>query len=719
MIKKRVISSLLACALAFTFAGCSGTAEETSQDAGIALVEPVVEAVSGEKAAYRNIYNYKTYSGFVYPTVTEYSFTKSTQLEEMNAFWGASVEKNTVLASGSTEALDEQIKNMEERIASMDENIIKTQQKLDDDLAPDIEEEKRLAQILSIYDQSIPPQNVPASSLDPNAGEEMVPNPEYAKWESERRVWEGKYRILAHNIDMREESFRQQKELYDLERAYLTAQLGDMKTARRNNTVTSKIPGEVVAINLKESANRDAEEPVVAVGDMEQKILMTDYITKSDMSKAVDVYALMDGKRYEVEYVPMSNDEYTKITADGGKAYTTFRFLDDITGIEVGDFAVITVFTDKKENVLSVPKSALRKDENGYFVYVMKNGDSVYTSVKIGVSDGVYTEILSGIAEGDVVMVDNAMEYSGSTATVQYGSYSTAFKNNGHMFYSEYEDVGNPIEYGTTYFGEYLVVPYQHVEKGDVIATIRVKKDEITIQRNKVKLQRAQERLDELIAENNENNAELIETRKEEIAEIQELIKDMESDAVTTQIRASRSGIVTKLGRYEKETILYHESFIATIADETSCYLELENKNQLLRYGNEVTISYTGQDQTAKTSSGIVASISSVAVSDTLQSDYAYILLPEESIGDMAQSNNNRDSYWNPNRYQVTATVRTMDNILVVPRSAVREIDGRPYVYVKDEQGNVKAVGFVAAGYNASEYWVIEGLTEGMVLCLK
>ena len=97
----------------------------------------------------------------------------------------------------------------------------------------------------------------------------------------------------------------------------------------------------------------------------------------------------------------------------------------------------------------------------------------------------------------------------------------------------------------------------------------------------------------------------------------------------------------------------------------------------------------------------------------------AYILLPEESIEDMAQSNYNRESYWNPNRYQVTATVRSMDNILVVPRNAVREIEGRPYVYVKDDQGNVKAVGFVAAGYNASEYWVIEGLTEGMELCLK
>ncbi len=714
MIKKRVMSSLLAAVLVFSFAGCGQEAQNTSGEAGAALVEPVIEAVSGEKAAYRNLYNYKVYSASVYPTVKEYSFAKTTEIENYGAFWGGSVEDKSVLAYGSTETIDEQIENMEERIADMDENIVKTQEKLDEGLAPDLEEEKRLIQVLGEFDQRKPPETVQAAD-----GSGTVTNPEYSKWESERRVFEGKYRILSHDIDMRQESFRQQKELYELERAYLVEQLNDMKTSRKENVVYAKESGEVVALKLKDSAQMNAEEAVVAVGNTTEKILRTDYISKSDMAKAQEVYALINGVRYEVEYVPMSNDEYTEITAEGGKAYTTFKFAGDASAVEIGGYGVVTLFTDKKENVLSVPKSALRKDENGYFVYVMKNGDSVYTSVKIGMTDGAYTEILSGLAEGDVVMVDTVMEYSGETVQVAYGSYSTTFKNNGHMVYSESEVVNNPVEYGTTYFGEYLVVPYQHVEKGDVIATIRVKKDEITIQRNKVKLQRAQERLNELIAENNENNAETIEARQEEIAELEELIREMEADAATTEIKAPRSGMITNLGRYETETILYYESFIVEIADETSCYLELENTNQLLNYGNNVEITYNGQDGSSMFSTGVVASISAAGVSSELQSENAYILLPEESIPDMAVSNLNRENYWNRNRYQVTATVRKMDNILVVPRNAVRDIDGCAYVYVKDEQGNVKAISFVAAGYNASEYWVIEGLTEGMKLCLK
>ena len=124
MIKKRVISSLLACVLAFSFAGCSGEAKETAGEAEVALVEPVVEGVSGEKAAYRNIYNYKTYSAFVYPTVTEYSFSKTTEVEEYKVFWGEAVEKDAVMVAGSTEDLDEQIEAMEEKIASLTRSMV-------------------------------------------------------------------------------------------------------------------------------------------------------------------------------------------------------------------------------------------------------------------------------------------------------------------------------------------------------------------------------------------------------------------------------------------------------------------------------------------------------------------------------------------------------------------------------------------------------------------
>ena len=81
----------------------------------------------------------------------------------------------------------------------------------------------------------------------------------------------------------------------------------------------------------------------------------------------------------------------------------------------------------------------------------------------------------------------------------------------------------------------------------------------------------------------------------------------------------------------------------------------------------------------------------------------------------MARTENWRD----PRPYVINAVTREMDNVLVVPRSAVTETNGVTYVNVMDEQGNVKACSFVAGGYDNTNYWIIEGLSEGMVVCLK
>ncbi len=725
MIKRSKIKSLLALMLAVSLCGCGADAKQTGAGAEIALVEPIVEGVSGETAEYRNIYNFKTYSASVYPMITEYSYAKGMQLEGYDAFFGASVKKNDTLVHGSTQSLDDQIESMEERIATMDEDIAEAQKELEEKLAPDKEQ---LGTYKWAYEAYLNGQ-APAEMIPAADGSGMVSNPEYAAWQKEQTRWEGQYRILNHSIYMQEEAFRQRKELYELERAYLCDQLAALKSSRKENILSAKKDGIVVGLAIRGVTDddaaltkyryMDAETSVVAVGDMSTKILKTDYISRSDLSKVKEYYALINGKRYEVKYIPMSNEEYTKITAAGDKPYTTFEFVGDASDVEVGGFAVITMFSEKKENVLSVPQSAIRKDETGNYVYVMKGGDSVYTPVKIGVSDGAYTEIVSGLSQGDMVLTESALSYSNETVTVKRGGYSTEFKNNGRMVYSQWENVPNPVEYGTTYFGEYKIQIYQYVEKGDVIATVRVKTDDITIQRNKTKLQRAQERLAELIAENNENNAKTIEAKKEEIAEIEELIAEMENDGRTTEIRAPRSGIVTGLAWLENEDIISYETLIAQISDSSTCYLEVKNSNQLLNYGNEVTVSYRSLDESMKTCTGTVANVSNMGMSSDLEMEYAYIKLSQESISDMALTNLRRENYWNQYRYQVTAKVREMDGILVVPKKAVVEIEGRTYVYVKDEQGKVKAVGFVAAGYNSSEYWVIEGLTEGMELCLK
>ncbi|MBQ7774347.1 MAG: hypothetical protein IJ379_00345 [Lachnospiraceae bacterium] len=737
MRRKRAVCLFLIAGMMFSQCGCNEQTVETSSKV-IELVEPVNAATDAEQADYRDLFDVDIYAATVFPTIREYSFAAATEVERFDVFLGETVKKGQGMVYGSTDALDEQIEAMEEKLADMETSIAEEEAELAENLQDPKGDAERLEGIVEYYESIKPAEYVYESTLkaeddadttvsggdsetEPPGEDKLVKNPAYEAWEKEARVFEGRYRIQSHNIHMQEEAFRQKKELYELEHAYYLEQLEDLKSKRSKNILSAKSEGEIVAIADNDYGNYQAaaEESIIAVGDMENKVLKCDFISKADVAAAQEIYALIDGVRYEVEYQPVDNDEYAKITATGAKVYSTFLLQGDAPQVEVGDFAIIALVKERREQVLSVPKTALHKDETGSFVYVVQDGESVAVSVKTGMSDGVYTEILSGLTEEDAILVDTALEYSEETVTVKKGSFQSSFEGRGAMYYPVTEGVYNPVEYGTVYFGEYLVNQYERVEKGDVIATVRVATDDLTIQRNEIKLQRAMERLEDLREAGEEENEAAIEARLEQIADIQELLEQMRQDGQVKEIRAGRSGIVVDLAELEKETILYKEQHIAQIADAGTCYVVVEDTNHLLHYGNQVTITYTNNENQEKTSSGVVANVSAAGVSQDLQLDYAFILLPEDSIADMALSNTNGDNWWNRFRYNVTADIRQMDNVLVVPKKAVKEISGCTYVYVKDEQGNVKACSFVAGGYDASNYWVIEGLSEGMELCLK
>lgn len=69
----------------------------------------------------------------------------------------------------------------------------------------------------------------------------------------------------------------------------------------------------------------------------------------------------------------------------------------------IADVKLVT--TQSAENVLAIPDEALILDEDGYFIYVVKDGKAEKRSVTIGVTDGEYTEISEGLSDGEKVVV--------------------------------------------------------------------------------------------------------------------------------------------------------------------------------------------------------------------------------------------------------------------------------------------------------------------------
>ena len=56
------------------------------------------------------------------------------------------------------------------------------------------------------------------------------------------------------------------------------------------------------------------------------------------------------------------------------------------------------------EDAIIVPSIGIKKDENGTFVYVLKDGKPVKTAVKTGIKDNLDTQIISGVNENDEII---------------------------------------------------------------------------------------------------------------------------------------------------------------------------------------------------------------------------------------------------------------------------------------------------------------------------
>jgi len=96
-------------------------------------------------------------------------------------------------------------------------------------------------------------------------------------------------------------------------------------------------------------------------------------------------------------------------TSQGVTTYNVIIALDDTNDeIRPGMSVSASIITDRKDNVLTVPNSAIRTSAGQSTVSVLRNGLPTTTNVTIGMSNDVETEIISGVNEGEEVVVQNA-----------------------------------------------------------------------------------------------------------------------------------------------------------------------------------------------------------------------------------------------------------------------------------------------------------------------
>ncbi|MBO4678465.1 MAG: hypothetical protein J5626_02205 [Lachnospiraceae bacterium] len=699
---KKLISTL--CIMALSVSMLAGCTKENDLSEGIELIEPVGVTANYAVAERQDLVSYKTYGGKVVPKVTEISFSTNQRFDRYGILPGNEAKKGDTVIYASTEDIDKKIKALKEKIASNDEKYEESMKDFYDKSYYELEEAiKNYAGIVNNFETMSEAQKAA-----------------YNNYASEYTRYKYLHAKAVADMEKRQESIKETQELYQLDRDYDTLCLKQLNNERKNVLANARENGTVVAIGFFDWNNYIAKDvAVAATGDFSELRIKCDMVYKSEIRRAIEYYAIVNGKRYEVEYVePETADSGAATSTESATSYSTFLIKDESGEVKAGDFAVVVVVSQRRENALVIPTESIKSDTDGSYVYLYDGDKTSYTPIKTGIKSGFYTEVLSGLSDGDRIVSEFKIKEKTKTQALTKGKINVMFNETGYIFYPKYENITNPIEYGVTYITEVCVKRYERVEKGQILARIKVSGDTINIKRQERNLQRAREDLAEL-EKDKDKNAKLIKYKQESIADLEKLINEMKSDASTTLIKAPYAGIITSVSNFEEGDILQPNQTVCQLADENNCYIFVEDKAGQITCGNTATIKYDDADGNASEAIGEVVMVSNCALSSDLDTGYNVIRVSKEDFAKMAASNRGFDGWWMRSHFDVTVEVRSMDNVVLIPKSAVTVESGVTYVTILDENNKPTLKSFIAGGSDNFNYWVVEGLSEGTKICLE
>ena len=117
---------------------------------------------------------------------------------------------------------------------------------------------------------------------------------------------------------------------------------------------------------------------------------------------------------------------YGKMITPGSNFIPVLFELDNVNNLVPGSYADLFLLTAPTEEALVVPRSALMRDYDTFYVYVQTGGERfTKRQVRTGVSDGKMVQITQGLAAGEWVVTQGAYQ-------VKMASMSSAIPAHGH-----------------------------------------------------------------------------------------------------------------------------------------------------------------------------------------------------------------------------------------------------------------------------------------------
>lgn len=688
-VKKLITSFLLGAGICTLLLGC---AKEEVKEEEIVLVAPVGIPDDYEEVIYRDLIEADVHSSMVAPLVEEYAFTKDQVFEKYNKIPGEYVERGDILVYAENKETRDKLEDINDNIESLELNHTLEIANLNKDIDSSYENETKIGHV---------PQ-------------------------AEERARQNTLRL--------EQQKKESNELFFLEHEKLEKKKALVETKNSNANIKSGVSGTIVNAAFVyggDSVQKDV--PLVAVGDISTKIIKTDYISKSTIGKALDVYAVINGKRYEIDYEVVEPEEVTIMKKNNESTFTTFVLSDPENEVAHGSYATVVVVKDARSGVLCVPNNAIKFENDNYYVYVKKDdGSSAYTQIETGMKDGFYTEVLSGLNLHDKVLSNSAPAKGKTVANLEYGTCSVPYDTSGYLFYPFSEWISNPVDTGKVYVKELLVEDYEPVVKGQTLAVLEVIQDEVEINRCETRKATLNTRIAETLVLKEKNNEledpyksndkdrnfdKEINRYQKEIIELDIKLKKLRKYSGIINITAPVDGFISDKGKLKEGDLIYPDTRILQFSDSSQSYIVVKDESQALSFGNKANIEFNSASVGANNGEGTVVTVGYMSLSKKMAKDYTLITVPEQMKALLSGGERGNGGGFSRNSFKVHADTREMNNVILIPKPAVMMQGGSTYVKVINDDGSVTLQSFLAGGSNINYYWAIEGLSEGTQIC--
>ncbi|MCY8980710.1 efflux RND transporter periplasmic adaptor subunit [Bacillus halotolerans] len=221
-------------------------------------------------------------------------------------------------------------------------------------------------------------------------------------------------------LEMQEKTAQIELKQTELQRQSLANQVSDLQ-------VKSEIEGTVISVNQEAASKKsDIQEPAIHIGNPKDLVVsgkLSEYDTlKVKKGQKVTLTSdVIQDKTWKgtVSAVGLVPDQQDNAAAAAGTDQAVqyplqVKIKGDLPEGKPGFKFIMNIETDKRKTN-TLPSKAVKKEDDQYYVYTVKDGKAKRVDVKIGeVTDDV-TEIKEGISKDDQVILNPADDLADGT----------------------------------------------------------------------------------------------------------------------------------------------------------------------------------------------------------------------------------------------------------------------------------------------------------------